>query len=175
MTAANSYEEAFQKATGAQVTSQGMLKLKSQLVVVHGEKITVKAMFELVTMRCPILSVGRPVGKEVIVVMENERRYKSYTKNSEILLHKYSGVYHVHESELSESCPLEDPSNVDESPAVTVRETTMPRTRRFSHKYTEDERMLQSVGVTATLTCQRACLCWQWASVSWTPGITERS
>ena len=146
MTAANSYEEAFLKATGAQVTSQSMLKAKSQLVDVHGEKITVKAMFELVTMRCPILSVGRPVGKEVIVVMENERRYKSYKMNREILLHKYSGVYHVHESELSVSCPLEDPSDVDEPPAVTVRETTMPWTRRFSHKYTEDERMLQSVG-----------------------------
>ena len=72
----------------------------------------------------------RPVGKEVVVVMENERRYKSYKKNRETLLHKYNGAYHVHESELSESCPLEDP-------------------RSFSRKYTEDERMLQSVGVTA--------------------------
>ena len=63
----------------------------------------------------------RPVGKEVVVVMENESRYKSYKKNRETLLHKYNGAYHVHESELSESCPLEDPSNVDEPPAVTVR------------------------------------------------------
>ena len=103
-------------------------------------------MFELVSMRCPILSVDCLVGKGVVVVvMENERRYKSYKKNREIPLHKYKGVYHVHESELSESCPLEDPSDVDEPPAVTVRETTMPWTRGFSHKYTEDERMLRSV------------------------------
>ena len=99
-------------------------------------------------MRCPILCVGALSEKDVVVVMENERRYKSYKKNRETLLHKYNGAYHVHESELSESCPLEDPSNVDEPPAVTVRETTMPWTRSFSHKYTEDERMSQSVGVT---------------------------
>ena len=147
MTAGYSSEEAFLKATGAQVTPQGTLKAKSQLLDVHGEKITVKTMFELVSMRCPIQSVGRPVGKKVVVVMENERRYKTYKKNREIPLHKYNGVYHVHESQLSESCPLEDPSNVDEPSAVTVRETTMPWTRRFLHKYTEDERMLQSVGV----------------------------
>ena len=61
-----------------------MLKAKSQLVEVHGEKVTVKAMLELVSMRCPMLSVGRPVGKEVVVVMENERRYKSYKENREI-------------------------------------------------------------------------------------------
>ena len=96
----------------------------------HEERITVKTMFELVSVRCPILSVGRLVGKEVVVVMENERRYKSYKKKREGPLHKYNGVCHVHESELSESCPLEDPSDVDEPPAVTVRETTMPWTRR---------------------------------------------
>ena len=70
MTAGYSYEEAFLNATGAQVTSQGTLKTKSQLVDVHGEKITVKTMFEMVTLRCPILSARRPVGKEVVVVME---------------------------------------------------------------------------------------------------------
>ena len=47
-----------------------MLKVKSQLVEVHGVKSTVKAMFELVSWRCSILSIGRPVGKEVVVVME---------------------------------------------------------------------------------------------------------
>ena len=83
MTAGYTYEEAFLKATGGQVTSQGMLKAKSRLVEVHGEKV-MKAMFELESMRCPILSVGRLVGKEVVVVMENERRYKSYKKNREI-------------------------------------------------------------------------------------------
>ena len=161
MTAGCSYEEAFLNATDTQVTSQRMLKAKSQLVEVHGEKVTVKAMFELVRMRCPILSVGRLVGKEVVVVMESERRYKSYKKNREIHLQKYNGVYHVHESELSESCSLEDPSNVDEPPAVTVRETTMPWTRRFLHKYTEDERMLQSVGVPAIPDLSTSVFVWE--------------
>ena len=77
MTAGHSCEVTLLKATGAQVTSQGMLKAKSQMIELHGEKVTVKATFELVSMRCPILSVGRLVGKEVVVVMENERRYRS--------------------------------------------------------------------------------------------------
>ena len=55
-------------------------------------------------------------------------------------------VYHIHEPKLSESCTLENPSNIGEP--VTVSVTTMSWTRRFLHKYTEDERMLQSVGVT---------------------------
>ena len=107
--------------------------------------------------------------------MENERRYKSYEKNRETPLHKYHGVHHVHESELSESCPLEGPSNIDEPLVVTVRETTMPSTRGFSHKYTEDERMLQSVGVTAILDLSTSVFVRQGALVSWTLGITERS
>ena len=74
MTAGYSCEEAFLNATHTQVTSQGMLKAKSQFVEVHGEKVTVKAMFEPVSKRCPILSIDRLVGKEVVVVMENERR-----------------------------------------------------------------------------------------------------
>ena len=148
VTAGNSCD-AFLNVTDTQTTSQGMLEAKSQLIEESGEKVTVKVMFELVSMRCPILSVGRLERKEFVVVMENERRYKSYKKNREIPLHKYNGVYHVHESELLESCPLEDPSNVDEPPAVTVIETTMPWTRGLSHKYTENERMLQSVCVTA--------------------------
>ena len=75
--------DAFLNATDTQVTSQGMLKAKFQLVEVPGEKVTVKAMFELVSMGCPILCVDRLVRKEVVVVMENERRYKSYKKNRE--------------------------------------------------------------------------------------------
>ena len=74
-------EEAFLNATDTQVTSQGMLKAKCQMVEVPVEKVAVKAMFELVSVRCPILSVDRLVRKEVVVVMENERRYKSYKKN----------------------------------------------------------------------------------------------
>ena len=80
-----------------------MLKAKCQMVEVPVEKVAVKAMFELVSMRCPILSVDRLVRKEVVVVMENERRYKSYKKNRDTL-HKYNGMYHVHE--LVELCPL---------------------------------------------------------------------
>ena len=141
--------DAFLNGTSTLVAFQGMLEAKSQLIEVPGEKLIVKAMIELVSMRCPILSVVRLAANEVVVVMENERRYKSYKKNRQMPLHKYYGVYDDHESELSESCPLEDPSNVDEPPAVTVRETTMSWTRRFEHKYAEDERMLQSVRVTA--------------------------
>ena len=127
--------DAILTATDTQTTSQGMLKAKSQLVEVPGEQVTVKAMFELVSMRRPIMSVDRLMRKEVVVVMENERRCKSYKKNREIPLHKCNGVCHVHESEFSESCPLEDPSNLNEPPAVTVRETTMPWTRGFSQTH----------------------------------------
>ena len=61
-----------------------MLKAKSQFVEVPGVKVTVKTMVALVSMRCPILSMDHLVGKEVVDVMENERRYKSYKKNREI-------------------------------------------------------------------------------------------
>ena len=63
MTVGYSYEEAFLITTGEQVTSQGTLEVKSNLVDVHGEKITVKTVFELILAKCPILSVGRPIGK----------------------------------------------------------------------------------------------------------------
>ena len=66
MTAGHSYDGAFLRATGAQVTSQGTLKAKSQLVDVHGEKITAKTMFELVSMRCPILCVGALSEKKLL-------------------------------------------------------------------------------------------------------------
>ena len=69
--------DAFLNATDTQTTPQGTLKAKSQLVEVPGEKVTVK----VVSTRFPILSVDRLVRKEVVVVMENERRYKSYKKN----------------------------------------------------------------------------------------------
>ena len=65
------------------------------------------------------------------------------------------------ESELSESCPLEDPSNVDEPLAVTVRETTMPWTRGFTHKYTENDRMSQSVGATAISDLSTSVFVWE--------------
>ena len=80
MTAGYSNEEAFLKATGAQVTPQGTLKAKPTGGCARGEN-HLKTMFELVSVKCPILSVVLPVGKQVIVVMENERRDK---KNREI-------------------------------------------------------------------------------------------
>ena len=63
MTVGYSCEEAFLTNTGAQVTSQGTLEVKSHLVDVHGERITVKTVFELILARCSILSVGRSIGK----------------------------------------------------------------------------------------------------------------
>ena len=38
------------------------------------------------------MSVCRPVGKEVVVIMKSECRYKSYKKDREIRLHKFNGV-----------------------------------------------------------------------------------
>ena len=67
-------------ATGARATSQGTLEVKSQRIGVYGEKITVTTRFKLIPVRCPIMSVCRPVGKEVVVIMKSECRYKSYKK-----------------------------------------------------------------------------------------------
>ena len=54
----------------------------------HGEKITVTTRIRLIPVRRLIMSVCRPVGKEVVVIMKSECRYKSYKKNREIRLHK---------------------------------------------------------------------------------------
>ena len=133
----------FLTATGAPV---GTLEVKFQLVDVHGERITEKAMFELLPVRRPILSVSRPVGKEFVLVMGNERGNKLCKNGMEIHLHKANGVYRVHASALSELCPLEDPRNDDAPPAEAVGEAKIvPWTRRLPHKPTEDERMSQSV------------------------------
>ena len=61
----------------------------------HGEKITVTTRFRLIPVRRLIMSVCRPVGKEVVVIMKSECRYKSYKKNREIRLQKFNGVYQV--------------------------------------------------------------------------------
>ena len=55
--------DAFLNGTSTLVAFQGMLEAKSQLIEVPGEKLIVKAMIELVSMRCPILSVVRLVAK----------------------------------------------------------------------------------------------------------------
>ena len=90
--------DAFLTATGAQTTLQGTLEVKSQRIDVHGEKITVTTKFRLIPVSRPIMSVCRPVGKEVVVIMKSECRNK---KAREIRLHKFNGVCQVHESKLS--------------------------------------------------------------------------
>ena len=86
----------------------------------HGEKITAKAMFELLPVRRPILSDTRLVEKEFVVVIGNERGHKLCKNGREIPLHKYNGVYHVIATALSELCPLDDPRNDNVSPAEEV-------------------------------------------------------
>ena len=73
--------DAFLTATGAQATFQGTVELKSQRIDVRGEKITVTTWFRLIPVRRPIMSVCRPVGKEVEVTMKSKRRYKSYNRD----------------------------------------------------------------------------------------------
>ena len=90
------------------------------------------------------MSVCRPVGKEVVVIMKSKCRYKSYKKDRKIRLHKFNGVCQVHESELSGLYSLKR-SNVDGSSAESVRETIRPWTRRLPYKPTEEERMSHSV------------------------------
>ena len=62
--------ETFLTATGAPVASQGTLDVSFQLVDVHGVEINVRATFELLPVRRPILSVIRLVEKGLAVVME---------------------------------------------------------------------------------------------------------
>ena len=90
------------------------------------------------------MSVCHPVGKEVVVIMKSECKYKSCKKDREIRLHKFNGVCQVHESELSGLYSLKR-SNVDGSFAETVRETITPWTRRLPCIPTEEERMSHSV------------------------------
>ena len=71
MTAANSCD-AFLAVTGAQTTFQGTLEMKFQRIDVHGEEITVTTRFKLIPVRRPIMSVCRPVGKKVVVIMQSE-------------------------------------------------------------------------------------------------------
>ena len=145
MTAGYSCEDAFLTATGAQTTFQGTLEVKSQRVDVDGEKITVTTRFRLIPVRRPIMSVCRPVGREVVVSMKSECRYKSYKNDREIRLHKFNGVCQVHESELSGLHSLKR-SNVDGSSAERVRETIRPWTRRsHTNPQRKKECLIQSV------------------------------
>ena len=93
-------------------------------------KITVATRFKLIPVRRSIMSVCRPVGKEVVVIMKSKCRYKSYIKDRKTRLHKFNGMCQVHESELS---------------GLFCRETIRPWTRRLPYKPTEEERMSHSV------------------------------
>ena len=73
--AGSSYGETFLTATGAPVASQGTLEVKFQLVDVHGEKITVKATFELLPLRRPILSVSRLAEKGWVCCCHRKRTW----------------------------------------------------------------------------------------------------
>ena len=50
--------------------------MKFQLFDVHGERITVRTMFELLPVRRPIVSVSRLVDKGFAVVMGNDQGNK---------------------------------------------------------------------------------------------------
>ena len=132
---------------GSPVESQGTLEVTFQLIDEHGVEITVKAVFELLPVRRPILSASRPADKGFAVVMGNDLG-NTLGKNGRVIhLHRSNGVYHVRSTALSELCPLEDqdPRNDDAPPAEALGEASVPWTRRLPHKPTEDERMAHSV------------------------------
>ena len=82
-------------ATVAPVASQGTLDVSFQLVDVPGVEINVRATFELVPVRRPILSVSRLVEKGFAVVMGKEQGNTLCKDGRVIHLHKSNGVYHV--------------------------------------------------------------------------------
>ena len=60
-------------ATGAPVASQGTLDVSFQLLDVHGVEVNVRATFDLLPVRRPILSVSRLVEKGFVFVMGREQ------------------------------------------------------------------------------------------------------
>ena len=60
------------------------MEVQFQLFDVHGEKITVRAMFELLPVRRPILSVSRLVDKGFAVVLGNDLENKM-SKNGRVI------------------------------------------------------------------------------------------
>ena len=83
-------------------------RLKFQLVDVHGERITVKATFELLPVRRPILSLSRLVDKGLAVVMGNDQGKKLSKNGRERHLHKSNGVCHVRASRCRSCVHWED-------------------------------------------------------------------
>ena len=118
----------FLTASGARVASRGTLDVSSQLVDVHAVEINVRATFELLPVRHPILSVSRLVEKGFAVVIGKEQGNTLCKDGRVIHLHKSNGVYHVRATALSELCPLEnqDPRNDDAPPAEAVGEANVP-------------------------------------------------
>ena len=104
----NPVEGHFLNVTGAPGESQGTLDVSCQLVDVHGVEINVRATFELLPVRRPILSVSRLVEKGFAVVMGKEQGNTLCKDGRVIRLHKFNSVYHVRATALSELCPLED-------------------------------------------------------------------
>ena len=129
----------FLTATGAPVESQGRTEVTFQLLDVHGESITVKAVFELLPVRRPILSVSRLVDKGFAVVMGNDAGNKLRKNGREIHLHKSNGVYHLRASTVSDLSPLEDQETRNDAgpPAGAVSEATTPWTLRLPYKPTD--------------------------------------
>ena len=78
----------FLTATGAPVASQGTLDVSFQLVDVHGVEINVRATFELLPVRRPILGVSRLVEKGFAVVMGKEQGNTLCKDGRVIDLHK---------------------------------------------------------------------------------------
>ena len=82
-------------ATGAPVASQGTLDVSFQLLDVHGVGSNVRATFDLLPVRRPILSVSRLVEKGFADVMGREQANT---------LCKDGRVIHLHKSNRCRSC-----------------------------------------------------------------------
>ena len=117
--------------TGAPVASQGTLEVSFHLLDGMVWKSHVRAAFDLLPVRRPILSVSLSE-KWFAVVMGNEQGNTLSKDGRVIHLHKTNGVYHVRATALSELCALEDqdPRN-DDAPAEAVGEANVPWTRRL--------------------------------------------
>ena len=124
----------FLTATGAPVKSQGPLEVKFKFVDVHGETITV---------RRPILSVSRLVGKGFAVVMGNDHGNK-LSKNGREQIQWCVSCPSV---SVVGDLPTGGSRSTDAAPpAEAAGEANVPWTQRLPYKPTEDERMSHSVG-----------------------------
>ena len=119
--------DAFRNATDTQVTSQGMLKAKSQSILGARRECHCDSHDRA---RCPILSVGPALWQKRLLSSWKMNADTGHTRRAE----RYSFTSTMvcitsHESELSESCPLEDSRNVHEPPAVDCERDHVVDTR----------------------------------------------